>query len=104
MELWIRSQNKESLTKVNNISLKEIRKPYTNEIECYGIGTYYDNLQVLGKYNSKERTLEVLEEIQTKILRSVYYKASEDYGKHNGFKNTFIENYGFSYVYEMPEE
>ena len=63
MELWIRSQDKESLTKVSNISLKEIRKPYTNEFGYYGIGTYYDNLQVLGKYTAKERALEVLDEI-----------------------------------------
>ena len=115
MELWIRSQDKESLTKVSNISLKEIRKPYTNELDCYGIGTYYDNLQVLGKYTTKERALEVLDEIQDKL-------GNEDNDLINKLKilentpiincsnnddceiNINIELLKNMIIYEMPEE
>jgi hypothetical protein len=80
----VRSQDKTKLVKVSNISLKEIRKPYTNEFDCYGIGTYYDNLQVLGKYVTKERALEVLDEIE------------------NIVKPRMEQLY--TYVYKMPKE
>lgn len=88
MELWIRSQDKESLTKVSNISLKEIRKPYTNEFGYYGIGTYYDNLQVLGKYTTKERALEVLDEIQRILVNEWDFK----------------DKFSMCRVYEMPKD
>ena len=83
MELWIRSQDKIALTKVSNVSLQEIRSGYTRDFEGYGIGTYYDNLQILGKYNSKKRALEVLDEIQNilidyKEMSRVVYQMPQD--------------------------
>ena len=95
MELWIRSQDKESLTKVSNISLKEIRKPYTNEFGYYGIGTYYDNLQVLGKYATKERALEVLDEIQNALLTNDRY----DYTNP-----PTLSNITGNLIFEMPKD
>ena len=59
MELWIRSQDKEKLLKVNDIA-----------IEMNMIYGYYDKnteYELLGQYKSKERALEVLDEIQRKI-------------------------------------
>ncbi|UKI57804.1 MAG: hypothetical protein L6V81_11120 [Clostridium sp.] len=32
------------------------------------IGTYYDNLEILGEYASKERAIEVLDEIEERIM------------------------------------
>lgn len=72
MELWIRSQDRIALTKINSIGIE-----YDKELIGYG------NVCVkLGKYSTKERALEVLNEIQF-----------------------FLEHldYGFE-VYEMPEE
>lgn len=61
MELWVRSQDKECLINVSNIQY--IYKNY-----IHGLGTYYDNLKILGEYKTKERALEVLDEIQNYIL------------------------------------
>lgn len=53
MELWIRSQNKESLVKVgSNLTIDD-----TNSIFCD-----YDSF-FIGTYKSKGRALEVLDEI-----------------------------------------
>lgn len=69
MELWIRSQDKESLTKVSNVeyTYKE-GNLYTDVRGKHYIGTYYDNLKILGEYKSKERALEVLDEIQSYLM------------------------------------
>lgn len=72
MNLWVRSQDKESLVKISNIQYI-LRK----EIDCgisteyHYIGTYYDNLKILGTYKTKERALEVLDEIQD-LLQNAY--------------------------------
>lgn len=105
MELWIRSQDKESLTKVSNISLKKIRKPYTNEFDCYGIGTYYDNLQVLGTYKTKERAIEVLDEIEERIMLINTINIAKDRDSLIACKNVLTEEKikGLNYPYQMPE-
>ena len=110
MELWVRSQDKESLTKVSNLSLQEIKHPVRHDTEYWGIGTYYDNLQMLGKYKTKERALEVLDEIQNilkpqMILSRVGKPVAETcdgtvYREHDEYDIKEIS----TYVYEMPEE
>lgn len=92
MKLWVRSQDKECLTMVNHL--------YTND-NCE---IKQQNDLILATYKSKERALEVLDEIQNKLLKSKYDKASEDYGKHSDYKDTLIEISSSNYVYEMPEE
>ena len=85
MELWIRSQDKEKLLKVNDIA-----------IEMNMIYGYYDKnteYELLGQYKSKERALEVLDEIQRKIES---YKS-----EYNDSGITFKEV--STVVYEMPE-
>ena len=61
MSLWIRSQDKRILQKIDNI--------FTNaNYDDKRICTICDNDVVeLGQYKSKERALEVLDEIQNKI-------------------------------------
>ena len=59
MDLWIRSQNKEKLIKVNNVCLG-----YAEKLNMYYLGVFYDDLQILGKYKTKERALEILNQIQ----------------------------------------
>lgn len=74
MELWIRSQDRESLYKIDCLY---VGGTYNNEIQCVS-GS-------LGKYKSKERALEVLDEIQNYISDLL--------------DNRIVEN-----VYEMPKE
>ena len=59
MELWIRSQDKRILQKVDNIYLNA---NYENRRICTIDSTDYES--DLGEYKTKERALEVLDEIQ----------------------------------------
>ncbi len=87
MDLWIRSQDKEKLVKVNDIA-----------IEMNMIYGYFDKnteYEHLGSYSTKERALEVLDEIQKKINNIVL---SILFGSPMiDFKKPFI-------IYEMPKE
>lgn len=62
MELWIRSQDRTFLRKVNTIGIVEGRDFWSID----------ENLTVsFGKYKTKERALEVLDEIQN-LLQNAY--------------------------------
>ena len=80
MELWIRSQDRKELIKANEISI-ESEMINRNETKKYfvDVNDYY-----FGTYKTKERALEVLNEIQKYIL----------------LPNTDNS----AYVYEMPKE
>ena len=68
MELWIRSQDKERLIKVNQLEIRD--DTYSNTKSGYSVAsinfenTYGYNFINLGTYKTKERALEVLDEIQ----------------------------------------
>lgn len=85
MELWIRSQDKSSIVKVDNLYVS------IGNYICYYVekgkevpGTYYRPSGELGIYETKERAIEVLDEIQQYIL----------------LPN--IDN--SNYIYQMPKE
>lgn len=68
MELWVRSQDKMNLVKVRQVGVnyqdsKQIIANYTPEL-YENSGEYYE---LLGTYETKERSLEVLDEIQRYI-------------------------------------
>lgn len=90
MDLWIRTQNREKLINVAYIDVSQFN----------GIGEYRlcGDGMFLGKYKSKERSLEVLGEIHEHIERQ-----GQDYllTDENGII-TSQKHYGF--VYEMPKE
>ena len=72
MELWIRSQDKMNLVKVRQISVnyqdnKQIIANYMPEL-YENSGEYYE---ILGTYKTKERAIEVLDEIQD-LLQNAY--------------------------------
>lgn len=78
MELWIRSQDKEDLVKIDNIRIKheykqkEVKDNY-GRISAYIKGNYmksmiYSDSVWLGEYETKERVLEVLDEIQNVLV------------------------------------
>ena len=91
MDLWIRSQDKRMFSKIDYIYLDK------NDRELLG-GNHYMIGKSLGIYKSKERALEVLDEVQN-ILKNCQYGY-----KVNGLgeKVDIIPNQ--IYVYEMPKE
>ena len=100
MELWIRSQDKKFLAKVNNII-------------CEDKALYYDHHEAkatLGIYKTKERALEVLDEIQN-ILKPqmIISKVGKPIAETcDGTIYREPDEYDFkelsTYVYEMPKE
>ena len=86
MNLWIRSQDKERLIKVSNVQYTYRKGDLYSDVRGkHYIGTYYDNLEILGEYTTKERALEILNEIQ-----KIFYNNQK-------FVNNVV-------VYEMPKE
>ena len=99
MELWIRSQNKQSLLKPISISLDNDKT---------GIYGYYDAdyYEVLGKYVTKERALEVLDEIEERIMLINTINIAKDTDSLIACKNVLTEEKikGLNYPYQMPEK
>ena len=108
MELWIRSQDRERLFKIDKLGIEEAEGflvvLYTDKYEWYR----------LGNYKTKERALEVLDEIQNilqpkYLLDSSSIKSNGDSWVENGI---IMQNYSACatleeiplYVYEMPKE
>lgn len=65
MELWIRSQDKERLIKLNDIIVNANYCIVDGEI--YGYRMFANGELFLGTYETKERCIEILDEIQNKI-------------------------------------
>ena len=70
--MWIRSQDKKNLVKIRQIGVnyqdnKQIIANYTPEL-YENSGGYYE---LLGTYKTKERAIEVLDEIQD-LLQNAY--------------------------------
>lgn len=96
MELWVRSQDKSSIVKVDNLYVS------VGNYICYYVekgkevpGTYYRPSGELGRYETKERALEVLDEIQRLITDLQYL----NYAIKNDDFCSYRPN-----VYEMPEK
>ena len=85
MELWIRSQNKGSLIKVEMLG-------NTDGIIHSYLGI---NKTILGEYKSSERALEVLDEIQEAKLGNFHYRCPS---------NVKVSSKEDTIVYEMPKE
>ena len=58
MELWIRSQDREKLCKVHDLCIRE------NQNENNQTNYVIQDIYTMGTYVTKERALEVLDEIQ----------------------------------------
>ena len=102
MELWIRSQDKETLIKIEHL---DIYNSWDNWIieEC-GVD--------LGHYKTKERALEVLDEIQDilkpKMIVNTYKVEQAELCDGTQFIQPMLDDIQIqnatSYVYQMPEE
>ena len=86
MDLWIRSQDREKLCKVHDLCVRE------NQNENNETNYVIQDIYTMATYTTKERALEVLDEIQNKI-------------KHINKFSLVNENYECDdCVYEMPQE
>lgn len=90
MELWVRSQDKKRLCQVYNLSILE-KYNSNDKVEWIIEG----NIDKIGKYATKKRAIEVLDEIQRKIN---LINLGHDFG------SPMIDLDNPTYVYEMPEE
>ena len=90
MDLWIRSQDRENLIPVNNpICIIDTRVVYKES------ATY---IITLAEYKTKERALEVLDEIQDRILKGAFAK------KINCLEEELDLIPNNLLIYQMPEE
>ena len=100
MSVWVRSQDKEFLMKVDNINLGikvDTKEPNRLFTFVDGVTTSF----TLGKYKSKERTLEVLDEIDSKIMMN---KVIEIYSNLGDLTFANRANYTYTPIYRMPNE
>lgn len=99
MQLWIRSQDKELLTRVVDI-WKDADK---NEIWSK---SSFATKNCLGIYETKERTLEVLDEIEERIMLINTINIAKDTDSLIACKNALTEEKikGLNYPYQMPEK
>ena len=109
----MRSQDKMNLVKVRQISVnyqdnKQIIANYMPEL-YENSGEYYE---ILGTYKTKERAIEVLDEIQSLLQPTIEYKpiVQEEYNPAYTYKhfvkvddNIEIKELS-TFVYQMPED
>ena len=107
MNLWVRSQDKIILQKVDNIYLNA---NYDNRRICTNDSRDYES--DLGEYKTKERAIEVLDEIQSLLQPTIEYKpiVQEEYNPAYTYKhfvkvddNIEIKELS-TFVYQMPEK
>lgn len=111
MELWIRSQNKERIVKVDYVVIqheyeqKAIKDNYGRIIDCitgkYKYSAIVAGNTFLGTYKSKERASEVLDEIHSCIQTNCLF---ELYSNMGSFPDDFNKKWNCVPVYEMPKE
>lgn len=109
MELWIRSQKRGEIMKVSYLEIDEEGKEKFLIIARNG-DPYFD--QCLGLYKTKERALEVLDEIQNILKPRLLIRRNDDNDKvllgalQKGVTQTIDTEYKelSTYVYEMPKE
>ena len=91
MDLWVRTQDKKTLMKVNRIEVEENCIVYyeddNNDIVIY-----------MEEYNSEKRALEVLDEIREYMIKCSFAKITNGLGEDIDL----IPNHMF--IYQMPEE
>ena len=103
MNLWVRNQDKTILQKVDNLLISDGNNAggtfniYTNSLPAQN---------VLGRYKTKERALEVLDEIQERIMLINTINIAKDTDSLIACKNALTEEKikGLNYPYQMPEK
>ena len=98
MDLWIRSQDREDLILVDEyLSIEETNYEYTYANNPHQRPFYIESSNcMLGFYATKERALEVLDEIENALLNK--WANNVKYEEH------YDDEKPSSLVYKMPEE
>lgn len=97
MNLWIRTQDKKALTKVENIQVLEVHDgrwiliSFNKESEDV----------TLDVYESEEKALKILDDIQNKLSSNIVVDL---YAKFGDFEHCNKEGYALTPVYLMPFE
>lgn len=91
MELWIRSQDRTKLFKVDSVAYMDMSEDMN--IEVHSIWNV--NGGILGTYRTKERALEILNEIQNRLNIRHSSGASAEF---------IVLSEIVPRIYEMPEE
>lgn len=91
--MWIRSQDKKTLVKADKLIIG-----YDKDEKVYEIHNVYDSL---GIYKSKERALEVLDEIENKIMMN---KVIEIFSNLGDMAQANRENYTYTPIYQIPSK
>lgn len=92
MNLWIRSQNKKELIPNPKLGIDQCENRY------YIVDRYnFENAFILGEYKSKERALEVLDEIENIFLLDIKNASYEK-------ADLFLKAKMLPIVFEMPKE
>lgn len=91
MSLWVRSQDKDKLLKVKNLTLSRMWD-IDREGELQLLDSYFikEEKIILGVYSSKDKALKVLDYLQIHLL-----------DLENARNNNFALN---NYVFQMPQD
>lgn len=104
MNLWIRSQGDSRLSKIEWVNIAEFN---IDGLKGYSI---YCNNGWIGEYKTKERALEVLDEIQNLIMPKLYVKTEPIETIQDAVSNIVIQREKSLIeqmdviVYQMPKE
>lgn len=101
MNLWIRSTAKTNLLKARFLTIMEGKTFYKkNEWEYKGYTicnvALNGNYELLGTYKTKERAIEVLDEIQDELISSDFMPIEKN--------EEVVLTCGSARIYEMPED
>ncbi len=104
MNLWIRSQDRKDLVKVNSLWIMDnqiwMEVPFYENHKKLGL-TVSGHNHKLAEYKTKERALEVLDEIQRKIEK-LYALENCSLEKNSCIeKGLVMDNFN---IYQMPKE
>ena len=90
MELWIRSQDRTALIKIDELNI--------GKSGSFWVIKDKNPKNILGSYDSFDRTLEVLDEIQNKMLNGAFAKKINGLGEElDLIPNPIL-------IYQMPEK
>lgn len=93
MELWVRSQDKGLLMKTPELRYKQ--KGNVHSLLAYDISGGY---RILGVYKSKERAIEILDEIQDYMKKCLFAKKVNGLGEElDLIPNPIL-------IYQMPKD
>ncbi len=117
MDLWVRAQNKKALFKCHTLLIEPFRQQFRIYSNEYG---------TIGKYDTEQRCLEILDEIQAEIEKAnsniLIWQNSEHLQENemkeineqlqkysiisipNGVKTEFMPKGSRAVIYQMPEK